>query len=100
MKNTQSIVNDILTNIDYDSETVNWQNAYFTFRNEIASTNKISIDSFAVKTFLLFIKQPYYESLRNLIFCLYPSSIFSGTTGKVTGLVTEKDSEHHLLGVI
>ena len=48
---TKLVVNDILTNIDYDSETVNWQNAYFTFRNEIASANKISIDSLAVKSF-------------------------------------------------
>ena len=48
---TRLVVNDILTNIDYDSETVNWQNAYFTFRNEIASANKISIDSLAVKSF-------------------------------------------------
>ena len=48
---TRLVVNDILTNIDYDSETVNWQNAYFMFRNEIASANKISIDSLAVKTF-------------------------------------------------
>ena len=48
---TKLVVNDILTNIDYDSETINWKNAYFTFRNEIASANKISIDSLAVKSF-------------------------------------------------
>ena len=48
---TKLVVNDILTNIDYDSEKVNWQNAYFTFRNEIASANKVFIDSLAVKSF-------------------------------------------------
>ena len=39
------------------------------------------------------------KSLRNLIFFVYIlHPIFSGTTGKVTGLVTEKDSGAPLIG--
>ena len=48
---TQLIVNDVLTNIDQDLETINWQNAYFQFRNRIAEKSKISIDSLEVKSF-------------------------------------------------
>ena len=48
---TSLILKEVMNDIIIDSESVNWQNEYFKFRNSLAVKSKISIDSTQVKSF-------------------------------------------------
>ena len=48
---TSVILKAVMSDIILDSGSVNWQNEYFKFRNELAVKSKISIDSTQVKSF-------------------------------------------------
>jgi len=48
---TSLILKEVMNDIIIDSESVNWQNEYFKFRNGLAVKSKISIDSTQVKSF-------------------------------------------------
>ena len=48
---TSVILKEVMSDIILDSGSVNWQNEYFKFRNELAVKSKISIDSTQVKSF-------------------------------------------------
>jgi len=48
---TSLILKEVMNDIIIDSESVNWKNEYFKFRNGLAVKSKISIDSTQVKSF-------------------------------------------------
>ena len=48
---TSLILKKVMNDIIIDSESVNWKNEYFKFRNGLAVKSKISIDSTQVKSF-------------------------------------------------
>ena len=48
---TSVILKAVMSDIILDSGSVNWQNEYFKFRNELSVKSKISIDSTQVKSF-------------------------------------------------
>ena len=48
---TSLILKEVMNDIIIDSESVNWQNEYFKFRNGLAVKSRMSIDSVQVKSF-------------------------------------------------
>jgi len=48
---TSVILKEVMSDIILDSDSVNWQNEYFKFRNSLAVKSNISIDSTQVKSF-------------------------------------------------
>ena len=48
---TSVILKEVMSDIILDSDSVNWKNEYFKFRNGLAAQSKISIDSTQVKSF-------------------------------------------------
>ena len=50
-EHTSLILREVMNDIITDSDSVNWQNEYFKFRNALAVNSKITIDSSQVKSF-------------------------------------------------